>query len=85
MKQCRECREWKDEEAFNWRYKTLGIRQPICRECDKKRRSKHYDSYKEEEVKRVAEGTRARREIAQKFIYEYLSHSRHDPPQLQKL
>jgi len=33
QKKCNHCGLEKDEEEFNWRYKTLGIRHPICREC----------------------------------------------------
>ena len=33
MKRCATCKELKDEEEFNWRWKQLGIRAKACREC----------------------------------------------------
>ena len=32
QKQCNHCGLWKDEEEFNWRSKSLGIRHPTWRE-----------------------------------------------------
>jgi hypothetical protein len=43
MKQCVTCKQWKDEEEFNWRYKALGIRHPTCRECHKGFRKNWYE------------------------------------------
>lgn len=30
---CDHCKEWKDEEEFNWKFKSLGVRHKTCREC----------------------------------------------------
>jgi len=70
---CRNCDKWKEEEEFSWRWKKLGIRQPLCKECDKVRRRKHYDAHAEEERARSGQVTTNRRNRATYFIYEYLS------------
>jgi uncharacterized protein YlaI len=33
MKKCDHCKEYKEDEEFNWRYKNLSIRHNTCREC----------------------------------------------------
>ncbi len=73
MKQCARCGEYKDEEEFNWRWKSLGVRQSICRDCQSIRRREHYERHQEEEKARSYEITKRRREEADRFIYEYLS------------
>ena len=73
MKQCANCKEWKDEAEFNWRWKDLGVRQSVCRDCSRQRSKDFYDEHREDEIARTAEVTKQRREDAQRFMYEYLS------------
>ncbi|MGE5223372.1 MAG: hypothetical protein ACM3PY_13115, partial [Omnitrophica WOR_2 bacterium] len=73
MKKCARCGIYKDEEEFNWRWKALGRRQSICRDCQKLSRREHYQRHQSEEIARVHASTKRRREEAERFIYEYLS------------
>jgi len=47
MPRCVTCQIDKDEEEFNWRYKSLGVRHPTCRECHKPFRKNWYEDNKE--------------------------------------
>ena len=72
--QCNSCEEWKDPEDFNWRYKALGIRHPTCRECQRYFSRNWYEgSAKERHKENVHRRKKEVREIAQEFIYQYLS------------
>jgi hypothetical protein len=33
MKNCNHCGRYLPDEAFNWRYKSLGVRHKTCRDC----------------------------------------------------
>ena len=35
MKRCQKCHIEKDEEEFSWRWKALGKKDDICKECRK--------------------------------------------------
>jgi len=73
MKQCNHCLEWKEEEEFNWRYKSLGIRHPTSRECQKPFRRQWYaGSAKERHLENVKERKKRVREEAREFVYQYL-------------
>ena len=76
MKHCARCKEFKREEEFNWRWKMLGRRQSICRDCQRLQRREHYECHQEAEIARSYEITKRRREEADRFIYEYLSNSK---------
>ena len=74
MKQCNHCLEWKDEEEFNWRYKSLGVRHPTCRECAHKFNKNYFEgNAKEKHLKQVKERKIAAREVSQQYIWDYLS------------
>ena len=73
MKSCARCGLVKDDDEFNWRWKSLGVRQPICKDCSKLQRHEHYLRYQGAEIARTYEVTKERRERAKRFIYEYLS------------
>ena len=76
MKRCARCKQWKDEEEFNWRYQGKGIRQSICRQCSQGQRREHYERHTEE-VKEKSRATRNKaRHEAEVFVYEFLSNSR---------
>ena len=73
---CNHCGKWKDEEEFNWRWKNQGVRANTCRDCAKVQKLEHYGRHRDEELERVGNVTRAKRDAAQEFIYHYLSNQR---------
>jgi hypothetical protein len=73
MKQCVTCHEWKEETEFNWRYKSLGIRHPTCKECHKPFRKNWYEDNKERHLKQVQERKREARSVAREYVWDYLS------------
>ncbi len=75
MKKCARCGEFKDESEFNWRWQDTGIRQSVCRECQKGDRRDYYLSHQDDERERSKNVRQMASEEAQKFIYEYLSYS----------
>lgn len=72
QKQCVTCKKWKDEEDFNWRFKTLGIRHPTCRDCHKPFRKNWYENNKERHLEQVRERKLAAREVARDYVWDYL-------------
>ena len=74
MKRCNSCGKERDEEEFNWRYKTLGMRHPTCRECQKPFRKNWYEGdAKGRHLQNVKERKQAVREVAREYVYQYLS------------
>lgn len=73
MKQCSTCHQWKDEGEFNWRYKSLGIRHPTCRECHKPFRKNWYENNKERHLKQVKDRKHEARNLAREYVFSYLS------------
>jgi hypothetical protein len=74
MKKCNHCGKLKEETEFNWRYKTLGIRHPTCKECQKLFRKNWYEgSAHERHLRNVKERQSAARDYARDFVYDYLS------------
>jgi len=73
VKRCVTCGNWKDEAEFNWRYKSLGIRHPTCRECHKPFRKNWYESNKERHLEQVKTRKYEARNIARGYVWEYLS------------
>ena len=73
MKKCNHCGEWKDEEEFNWRYKSLGVRHPTCRTCAHSFNKDYYEGdAKERHLQQVKERTEAAREVAREYVIQYL-------------
>jgi len=73
MKTCVTCGTEKHEEEFNWRYKSLGIRHPTCRECQKGFRKNWYEDNKERHLKQVQDRKREARTVAREYVWKYLS------------
>ena len=70
---CNHCGLLKDEDAFNWRFKSLGIRNKACRDCQHKFNKAYYEGdAKERHLQKVRERTKAARETAREFVYQYL-------------
>lgn len=73
MKKCNHCLKEKPEEEFNWRYKSLGIRHPTCRECQKPFRRQWYEgSAKEKHLENVRERKIRVRDEAREYVWNYL-------------
>jgi len=70
---CNHCGEEKPVNKFNWRYKRKGIRQPTCRACQKKQKNRWYQRNKETHKANTWERKQRLREVARKFVWEYLS------------
>lgn len=74
MPVCNHCLLEKSEDEFNWRFKTLGIRQSCCRDCQKgQRRSWYEGDAHERHLHQVKERKHAVRDQARDFVYQYLS------------
>ena len=72
-KTCNHCKEVKDESEFNWRWKSLGIRNKSCRDCQHQYNKTYYEGdAKERHLKQVKERTEAAREAAREYVYDYL-------------
>lgn len=70
---CNSCGKEKDEEEFNWRYKSLGIRHPTCRECQKAFRKNWYEGdAHERHLENVQARKKVVREQAREYVYQYL-------------
>jgi len=65
--------EWKEEEEFNWRYKSLGICHPTCRECHKPFRKNWYEGNKERHLEQVKARKVEARNVAREYVWDYLS------------
>ena len=48
MKRCARCGEEKDEEEFNYRWKALGRRQSVWRDCQRLPDKDHHERHTEE-------------------------------------
>ncbi len=70
---CVTCGKWKDEEEFNWRYKSLGIRHPTGRECHKPFRKNWYEDNKEEHLLNVKARKERVRQEAKEYVWDYLA------------
>jgi hypothetical protein len=74
MKKCDHCKEPKEDEEFNWRFKSLGIRAKTCRECAHIHNKKYFEGpAKERHLEQVRERKELARQVAREFIYQYLS------------
>lgn len=71
--QCVLCHEWKDEEDFNWKCKSLGVRHTSCCECHKPFRKRWYEGRKERHLQQVKERKQLVRDIAREYVWDYLS------------
>ena len=73
QKRCNHCQQLREEEEFNWRYKSLGIRHPTCRYCAHSFNKDYYEGdAKEKHLQQVKERTELARVAAREFVYQYL-------------
>lgn len=72
-KRCDHCKKYKDEEEFNWRFKSLGIRAKTCRDCAHIHNKKYFEGpAKERHLQQVKERKALAREAAREYVYQYL-------------
>ena len=69
MPVCNNCQMEKESEEFNWRYISLGIRHPTCRECMALHQKKYFsgDAH-ERHLQQVKDRKRAVREVARAYV-----------------
>lgn len=53
MKCCTKCLETKPLDCFSWKIKSKGRKSPVCKECHKKIRNKHYRDNKAHDVSTI--------------------------------
>ena len=73
MPQCRNCKEFKDQDEFPWREQSRGIRATICKTCMASQSREWYATHKNRQKETVRRSRKENREKAQHFIYHYLS------------
>ena len=70
---CNHCLQEKDENEFNWRYKTLGVRNKACKGCQHSFNKTYYEGdAKDIHLQKVKERSESAREVAREFVYQYL-------------
>lgn len=62
----------KPEEEFALRWKLLGIRQKVCRECRKRVNDLWYRKHKEKHLQNVKTRKIENRMSAREFVWDYL-------------
>ncbi|HSL30113.1 MAG TPA: hypothetical protein VK900_13010 [Anaerolineales bacterium] len=73
-KNCNHCGKYKDEEEFNWRFKSLGVRHKTCRECIHKFNKAYFEGpAKKRHLQQVKERKQTAREVARQFVWDYLA------------
>lgn len=70
---CTKCFLQKPIEEFPWKYKSLGKRHTVCKECYAKRSSNWYQDNKDRQLENVRRNNQNYRELARAFIRDYLS------------
>lgn len=69
---CYRCLKNKPDEEFAWRWKVLGIRQKVCRECRKQEQDLWYKMHKVEHLENVKRNKTENRIAARDFVWEHL-------------
>lgn len=73
MKKCDHCKLPKDEEEFNWKFKSLGVRHKTCRECMHGFNKTYFEGpAKEKHLQQVNERKQEARQFARDYVYDYL-------------
>ena len=73
MKRCQKCHVEKDEEEYVWRWKALGKRDDICKECRKAYNKEYFNGpAKEKHLQQVNERKQHAREFAREYVLSYL-------------
>jgi hypothetical protein len=74
MKQCIQCRQWKEEEEFPWRNRLLGRRYNTCKACKREYDNAWYQEHQEGRRKSAKDNLTERRQAAREFVFNYLSY-----------
>jgi hypothetical protein len=70
---CDHCKQEKDIEEFNWKYKALGVRHKTCRECMKWFVRRYFQgNAHDEHLRNVNERKKVAREVARQYVFDYL-------------
>ena len=73
MKKCDHCKLPKDEEEFNWKYKSLGVRHNTCRTCMSIHQKKYFSGpAHERHLAQVKERKEIVRQLSREYVYQYL-------------
>jgi len=72
MKKCNHCGKLKPENDFYWRWKSLGIRQPACKDCKSEQDRNWYNNRGEIQRSNVIRYKRDARAEAREFVQNYL-------------
>jgi hypothetical protein len=73
MKKCDHCKKLKDEEEFNWKFKSLGVRHKTCRECMHGFNKTYFEGpAKEKHLQQVNERKQEARQYARDYVMNYL-------------
>ena len=70
---CLRCYQNKLDEDFAWRWKLLGVRQKVCRECRKRENDLWYRKHKQEHLENVKTRKNENRIFARDFVWGYLT------------
>jgi hypothetical protein len=69
---CTKCFLEKPIEDFPWKYKALGKRHTVCKECTAKRSNDWYQDNRDSHIQNVMANKNADRDRARQFILDYL-------------
>src|SRR5689334_22287039 len=74
MKRCQKCHIPKDEDEYSWRWKALGKKDAICKECRKKYNDQYFNgSARERHLEQVKERKKQARIFAREYVLNYLT------------
>ena len=70
---CTKCHVVKPMEEFGWKYKSLGKRHAVCKECTSVRSSNWYYQNQDRQKENVRLNNLEYRKAARDFMFDYLS------------
>jgi hypothetical protein len=73
VKQCFQCKKWKENDEFGWKNRLLGIRMHICKDCKREYDNAWYQDHKEDQRQRAKDHLNERRKVAREYVFAYLS------------
>jgi|SRR5687767_4324495 len=73
MKKCDHSKEFKEDDQFNWKFKSLGVRHKTCRDCMHGFNKRYFDGdARERHLQQVNERKQEARQFARDYVYAYL-------------
>lgn len=73
MKKCTKCKKNKEIDQFNFKFKSLGIRNSECKECSRLLIKNHYNKNKEYYLEKARRRNNQIKQRTLDYIYQYLS------------